>query len=78
MRPGTREAKGGERLKRRGKKHEVPDAPEPVHVEPEGEPGFSLPRNWSEEEIFDAMKAFEDQIRRERGLPPGEDPAASR
>ena len=70
MRPGAREAKGGERLKRREKKHEVPDQPEPLRIEREGEPGFIVPRNWSEEEILDAMKAFEEQIRRERGLPP--------
>ena len=59
-------------MKRREKKHEEPDQPEPVHVERQGEPGFIVPRSWSEDEVRDAMKAFEEQIRRERGLPPGD------
>jgi hypothetical protein len=59
-------------LKRREKKHEETDEYEPLGVEPAAQPGFIVPKNWSEEEILDAMKAFEEQVRRERGLPPGE------
>ncbi len=52
----------------------MPDLPEPVPVESGGPPGFIAPMNWTEDEIFEAMKAFEDRVRQERGLPPG-DPA---
>ena len=57
-------------MKRREKKDEETDQYEPVRVERAGEPGFIVPKNWTEDEVADAMKAFEEQIRRERGLPP--------
>ncbi|MEK7468096.1 MAG: hypothetical protein AAB074_11835 [Planctomycetota bacterium] len=57
-------------MKRRGKKQVETDQYEPIPVEQAAEPGFIVPKSWSEEEILDAMKAFEEQLRRERGLPP--------
>ncbi len=59
-------------MKRRERKQDTADTPEPVEVERGGEPGFIAPMNWTEEEILDAMKAFEERVRAERGLPPGE------
>jgi hypothetical protein len=57
-------------VKRRDKEDDQTDQFEPIDFEHKGEPGFIVPRNWNEDEIADAMKAFEEHIRRERGLPP--------
>lgn len=63
-------------MKRRDRKFEVPDLPEPVPVDSGAPPGFIAPMNWTEDEILDAMKAFEDRVRKDRGLPAGESPPA--
>lgn len=57
-------------MKRREKKPEETDQYEPIDVAPASTPGFIVPKNWSEDEVLDAMKAFEEHVRRERGLPP--------